>query len=889
MLTDQLREQLGSSLAGRYEIEREAGAGGMATVYLARDLKHARRVALKVLHPDLAAALGAERFLAEIRTTANLQHPHILPLHDSGEADGFLFYVMPFVEGETLRARLEREQLLPIDDALRIAREMLSALDYAHRHGVVHRDIKPENILLHDGSALVADFGIALAVTAAGGQRMTQTGLSLGTPQYMSPEQAMGERQIDGRADIYAAGAVLYEMLTGEPPFSGASVQAIVAKVMTERPTPPSTVRDTVPLHVEASVLRALAKLPADRFAAAADFAAALAATATSGVAHAQGSGARMVESRSRAASWLADRRTIATLVAAGLLVTAAALRPRASASVATSGTVTRLRIVPADTTPGLINQYVMHGTPAVSPDGRIVAFSVGKGDTTALFVQPLDRFEQWAVAGGGRVPFFSPDGRWIGYLRGGSVWKVGADGGDPIRLGAIMSDSRAWDIRGEGVWHPNGRIYFGTNDGVISLPSAGGAATRVSLGDTGGGTPLQRLDLTPDGRLLGVTMHGGRARMAIVSPDGSGLHLLPEDIESPAWFVGDLLVFTRERQRYVSAFDLDGLRPVGEAVAIGDFPNVVFVAPGTTAAWFDPSSSRRLEPVWVSRTGQATPIGLSPDGYRWPRISPDGRRAALFADGWNSLGVVDLATGGRLRLTGPDGGGGGRTEPVWFRDGSRVLSSASVKGMYALVTQVADGSRAPDTLIAPARGDRWPTDVSPGDSLVLFYGTPPGGDDNNVFVLNVRTKALRHIAQPGAQRGARFSPDGRWIAMESRQGGRSEVIVQPWPALDALHVVSPEGGEEPAWSRDGRELYYRSLGRVMAAKVAAGSAWRASPPVELFRGPYASDMYGDQSYDVAPDGRFLMLRFSGESPLQIRVIRNWAAELRRKLSDAQP
>src|SRR5688572_21223583 len=248
----------------------------MATVYLADDIKHSRKVAVKVLRPELAAVIGAERFLSEIRTTANLQHPHILPLHDSGEADGFLFYVMPYVAGETLRARLMREQQLPIDDALRITTEVLSALDYAHRSGVIHRDIKPENVLLHDGSALVADFGIALAVTAAGGQRMTQTGLSLGTPQYMSPEQATGDKHIDGRSDIYSAAAVLYEMLTGEPPFSGATVQAIVAKVLTDRPAPPSIVRDTIPMHVEGAVLKSLAKVPADRFQSAAHFSRAL-------------------------------------------------------------------------------------------------------------------------------------------------------------------------------------------------------------------------------------------------------------------------------------------------------------------------------------------------------------------------------------------------------------------------------------------------------------------------------------------------------------------------------------------------------------------------------------------------------------------------------------
>ena len=276
-------ERLTAALSDRYRIERELGAGGMATVYLAHDLKHDRDVAIKVLHPDLGAALGGERFLTEIRTTARLQHPHILPLLDSGDADGLLYYVMPLVTGETLRARLERERQLPIADAVLIAREVADALGYAHGLGVIHRDIKPENILLQNGHALVADFGIALAVQSAGGARMTQTGLSLGTPQYMSPEQAMGERAIDARSDVYALGAVTYEMLTGDPPFTGSTVQAIVARVLTDRPAPIRTTRDTVPAHMEAAVMTALAKLPADRFEGAIAFADAIGATPRNG------------------------------------------------------------------------------------------------------------------------------------------------------------------------------------------------------------------------------------------------------------------------------------------------------------------------------------------------------------------------------------------------------------------------------------------------------------------------------------------------------------------------------------------------------------------------------------------------------------------------------
>src|SRR5262245_9723655 len=268
--------QLNASLAGRYAVEREIGRGGMANVYLARDLRHARHVALKVLNPDLGAVLGVERFLSEIRVTANLQHPNLLPLFDSGEAEGLLYYVMPYVDGESLRAKLQREKQLPIDEAVHIATAVASALDYAHRHGVIHRDLKPENILLHEGQPVVADFGIALAVSNAGGGRITQTGLSLGTPHYMSPEQATGDRTIDARTDLYSLGAMTYEMLTGDPPHVGSTSQAIIARVLTEKPRSIRATRPNVPAHVEAAVDHALEKLPADRFASAKEFADAL-------------------------------------------------------------------------------------------------------------------------------------------------------------------------------------------------------------------------------------------------------------------------------------------------------------------------------------------------------------------------------------------------------------------------------------------------------------------------------------------------------------------------------------------------------------------------------------------------------------------------------------
>ncbi|HEY6061244.1 MAG TPA: serine/threonine-protein kinase, partial [Gemmatimonadales bacterium] len=397
-------ERLASALADRYRIERELGAGGMATVYLAQDLKHDRKVALKVLRPELAAVIGADRFLKEIKVTANLQHPHILGLIDSGEVDSLLYYVMPYVEGESLRERLTREKQLPVDDAVRITREVASALDYAHRHHVIHRDIKPENILLHEGQALVADFGIALAVSAAGGTRMTETGMSLGTPHYMSPEQAMGEREITARSDVYALGAVAYEMLLGEPPFTGPTAQSIVAKVLTEVPRPLLPQRHTIPPNVEAAVLQALEKLPADRFGTAAEFAAALTDPSRTGTA-----------ARTAVPAAPAQRTRNRVLMMVGALAILAAgfalggrLRP------ARPEPVMRFSVTFPS---GEAIQSVQTARVAISPDGsRLVYVGPDSGSGTQLWVRPMSSLNSRPLpgTGGAQAPFFNPEGTMV-------------------------------------------------------------------------------------------------------------------------------------------------------------------------------------------------------------------------------------------------------------------------------------------------------------------------------------------------------------------------------------------------------------------------------------------------------------------------------------------
>src|SRR6266576_952416 len=408
-------ERLGAALAERYAIERQIGAGGMATVYLARDLKHDRAVALKVLRPELAAVLGIERFLSEIRVTAHLQHPHILPLFDSGQAGGLIYYVMPHVEGESLRHRLEREKHLPIEEAVALASGVASALDYAHRHGVIHRDIKPENILFQDGEAVVADFGIALALSAAAGSRLTETGLSLGTPQYMSPEQATGDRLIDARSDIYSLGAVLYEMLAGEPPHTGPTVQSVIAKVVTARPRPLRQLRESVPPHVEAAVLKALAKLPADRFQTAAQFVDALARPGWGGVpaTTAPDSAAAAPERPGRRA--VRDVAPLAVAAIATSLALWVSVRPRPEPP---ARPVARFTLVLPPSAP--MSDFV-GPTVALSPDGSRIVY------VSSVATGKLTRFEQ-----PGSNPRYVSSGHVVVATRSGTLLAVPFD---PSRL----------------------------------------------------------------------------------------------------------------------------------------------------------------------------------------------------------------------------------------------------------------------------------------------------------------------------------------------------------------------------------------------------------------------------------------------------------------------
>jgi serine/threonine-protein kinase len=436
--------RLRSALADRYRLERRLGEGGTATVYLAEDLRHGRRVALKVLRPELAAVVGAERFLAEVRTTASLHHPHILPLFDSGEAGGFLYYAMPHVAGESLRDKLDREGQLPIDEAARIASGVASALDYAHRSGVLHRDIKPANILLQDGQPVISDFGIALALGAGAGSRLTETGLSVGTPHYMSPEQATGEERIGPTADVYALGCVLYEMLAGEPPYTGRTPQAILGKIVLGKLVPVSEHRPSAPAHVAAVVAKALERMPADRFQSAGEFARAL---GEPGFRWPRSSGTRV---RART---LAITGAVAAFALVGFLAyQAGAAR---GAGPEPTGEIALSLYLPSDQLLAMNNPSSLE----VSPDGSRVAYVAQRGGNTHVFVRAMDDFEATQVPGteGATSIFFSPNGDEVGFHANGALRRVALAGGIPVRIADVTEPpvGASWGVDGTILYAP--------------------------------------------------------------------------------------------------------------------------------------------------------------------------------------------------------------------------------------------------------------------------------------------------------------------------------------------------------------------------------------------------------------------------------------------------
>ena len=891
-------DRLAAALADRYRIERELGQGGMATVYLAEDLKHKRKVALKVLKPELAAVLGAERFVQEITTTAALQHPHILPLFDSGTSDGFLYYVMPFIQGETLRDRLNRETQLGVDEAVKIATDVADALHYAHTQGVIHRDIKPENILLANGRPMVADFGIALAVSAAAGGRMTETGLSLGTPHYMSPEQATAEREITARSDVYSLASVLYEMLAGQPPHLGGSAQQIIMKIIAEPVDAVTRYRKTVPPNVVAALAKALEKLPADRFTSAQAFGEALANSsftlgATPGLAFAP-----------HGARW--KQRAAVPLGVAAILLLVAAVWPWTRREA--PAPVTRLDLALGAATPLPSSDVV------ISPDGSMLAFvGIVGTESPVIYLRRLDGDPDFrkvpGTEGANASPTFSPDNQSIAFRRGqageGGLLTVDLSGGGATTI-----------VRTVGI---ASYLHWGTQDQIVY---SGGPAGLFRVAAEGG---------TPE--FLSKT--AGAARYSFLLPDGSGVlfstdngvsvldfktdsaTVLVANAVHPTYVeTGHLLYIAESGGLFARPFDLRTHRLTGAPVRVLDHVaaatgqrgyavsrnGVLVYREGASNLASGATVPNRL--AIMDFAGKAEPLPLPSSRSEAPRFSRNGRTIAY--EHWTNrpgnesdIHTFDLITGTDMRVT----FAGDNDDPIWAPDGKQIVFSKLVDGSGEdLFVKPADNSGTERSLLA-LPGDQSPVTFLE-DGTILFMSRATATVQYDIYSYSQKGggKPQVYLDAPWNEMDAQVSPDRKLAAFTSFEGGATDIWIRDFPVAHGKWQVSSSGGQAPRWSPDGQYVYFwrrvalsgDSLFRVRVERT----------PAIVVRAPEfllaAAISISPRNWDLHPDGKRFVVAVpdvtppsaastGGSAPLSRHlVVLNWFAQLRAVTAKAQ-
>lgn len=905
IVPDVLMMRLQNILGDSYLIRRRIAVGGMASVYLADDVRHRRPVAIKVFTRDDGAnpanvdiEHNAARFLSEIRMMAGLQHPHLLPLFDSGANAGLLYYVMPYVNGETLRDHLKHESPLPVDEALRLVHAIAGAVQHAHAQGVVHRDLKPANVLLRDGHPLVADFGIALAMSDSDAQRQTRPGMLIGTAQYMSPEQATAEHAIDARTDVYSLGVMLYEMLVGDPPHVASTTQGILAKVRAERPTAVHLLRDSIPLSVSNVVDRALAKRPADRYQSMREFDAALTAAGN----EAQRTG-NTPSSGNITASGIRPPKRAYTAIAVGVLLLAAAVtyyvRSERAAPSPQSGTVAS-RFIVAPLADAAIGR-----TPSITPDGATLVYPGSAQTGRRLFVRNVSELAARALPGteGALNAFVSPDGQWIGFITtDDKLQKVAMQGGTPTVLNGVFRYS-------DGAWAGNTRLItsgYG-QQGLNWTSSSGGAlhvltkldtarresdhakpfvlpdqrtvvfvvaTNRTGPGPTAGELGVVTLDTTSTSPAQ-VTRIGVQSRGAVAYVDGWLLYVSADG--------GGIMAI-----RFDATARITSGEPVRVLEQADGGVRVASLAANGTLLY-----TRALDvnaPVLVDSTGAAKPLFPNVIGsFMNPRLSPDGSHLAIqvTTKAGNDVWVYDVATGTPLHIT----SSGSAVGPTWTADGKSVLFFSTQGGVDAAWRADANGHGAPERVISSAGLFALST-AKDGRELLyqrMINGVWSVWHANIAERADTTRTAVPVITEKYDAFMPSLSPDGKWLAYATNESGRYEIYVRPFPGPGAAVQVSQGGATEPSWSRDGSKLYYRGARQMYVASIATGAGVSIVSRRVLFTDAFDGDMpMPHRNYDLTHDGNFVMIAANtGDAPQTI-VVLNWLQELRTKIAAAK-
>ena len=885
-----LRALLQEVLGGAYRVERELGGGGMSRVFVAYETALGRKVVVKVLRPELAGELSAERFKREVRLAARLQHPHIVPLLAAGEVEsGMLFYTMPLVEGESLRARLGREGALPIGDSVRVMGDVASALAYAHRSTIVHRDIKPENILMSDGGAVVADFGIAKAISASrdGAEgdaprpsTLTATGFSLGTPVYMAPEQAVGGT-VDHRADLYALGVVAYEMLAGRAPFEGRSPQQLMAAHATQLPEPIARYRSSVPSRLAALVMQLLEKNPADRPQSAEEVRQRL-----TGVLHERSDAA---QPKLSSPAWRRARQVLPWVLlgtAIGLGGVAAGTRLTGSRDAPPAA-----RPIISAITPPAAHALRPDGGVALSPDGARLAFTVeDRTGGTAIWVRALDSVAPARVEGteGGSGPFWSPEGTSLGYFAGGRLRVVDLKSGTRRALCPAPRPGGA-------TWTRNGVIVYSPDFLSVPLfrvPAAGGPCSPVTSFRPGETPVHRRPSALPDGRrvIFSSGRTGGTSIMAADLDRGTVTEILSSAGE-PQFVAPDWLLFREPAigPLYAQRLDLETLKLRGEQGMVLDRVVGVrtltsYAATANALVAFQMSSG----PQWLVMVNRRSmvvdsfrvPTGAPPFfGAASAAVSHDGSRIAFAAGGpmWLYDRGRNVATRAQTGII-PNQG---ILEPDWGPGDSLIIYRTLFAGTLTLRLHHVN-TDVSDSLFASGMRNLRTPDWSPDGQRIAFQLSAGDSTPNDeIWIYSMATRrAARAWPAGGTLISPRWSPDGRWMAYVSDETGAPEVFLRPMAGSGGALRVSTAGGEYPFWRADGRELYYRAPdGSIMGVTVTLGPRPVLSKPAVVLADPPFSRTI--RSFEVTPDGeRFVA--FGREDPLLFTLVTNWPARLGR-------